>query len=730
MALEDPALAELADHFGISQEFWDWKGRHTTISPDSVRSVLAALGVDASTPEAAWAAVEDVRNRPWRRALPSCVVIEQGQYRTIPVHVIAGANADLHIRTEQGDHYPCQQINNEVPDRMVDGTWLGEATFELPRDLPLGYHRMVLHTQDREIDSSLIVTPAFLGFPREMGERRAWGYAAQLYSVRSRQSWGIGDLVDLADLQVWARTQQFADYVLVNPLHAAQPVPPMEPSPYLPSSRRYVNPLYLRPEAIPEYAGVDDATRDQIESIRADLTEDLAGEDQLKRNESWRAKLSALEVLYRVGLPQARQMAFEGFRRREGRLLRDFATWCVLFEQLGSDWHEWPEEYRRPTSPEVAAFAEEHADRVQFFEWLQWNCEHQSSVAQQAAKDAGMAIGLVQDLAVGVNKASADTWLLSDVFAQGVSVGAPPDQYNQNGQDWGQPPFRPDRLADLGYAPFRDMVAGALRHSGGLRADHIIGLFRLWWVPEGNSPKDGCYVRYDHEALIGILALEAYRAGAVVIGEDLGTVEPWVRDYLSRRGLLGTSVLWFENGEDGQPLPPEQWRRYCMASVTTHDLPPTAGYLAGDHVRLRHRLGLLTESLEDELQHARTEQEGMMRMLSDRGYLRPESDEDPVDEGADEVERRVLAMHRALVDTPSLLLNVALTDAVGDRMTQNQPGTIDEYPNWRVPLTGPDGKPMFLEDVYASERAMRLSAVMNGFDVVPAPWGRRGEAQL
>lgn len=716
MALDDPALAELADHFGISQEFWDWKGRHTTISPDSVRLILKALGIDASTEDSAWAAVAQVRDKPWRRALPACTVVEQGQPARVAVHVRAGADAHVHVRTEDGQCLPATQVDNQVPDREVDGIWLGEATFELPTTAPIGYHRLVLHTDDRVVDSSLIVTPSFVGLPRTLGERRVWGYATQIYSVRSQQSWGTGDMVDLADLSVWARTQQYADYMLINPLHAAQPVAPMEPSPYLPSSRRYINPLYLRPEAIPEYAGLDDATRAQIEAVHRRLSAALASADQLQRDVSWQHKLEALHIVYRVGLPAAREMAFDGFRRREGRALRDFATWCALFEQLGPDWRTWPEEYQRPTSPEVADFAAEHADRISFFEWLQWNCEHQVSLAHQAGRDAGMAVGLVKDLAVGVSKAGADTWMMPDVFAQGVSVGAPPDQYNQNGQDWGQPPWRPDRLAELAYAPFRDMVAAALRNAGGVRADHIIGLFRLWWVPDGASPKEGCYVRYDHEALVGILALEAYRAGALVIGEDLGTVEPWVRDYLSRRGLLGTSVLWFENDEQGQPLPPDAWREYCMASVTTHDLPPTAGYLAGDHVRLRHRLGLLTESLDDELQHARQEHESLITALRERGYLHE-------DEDTDEVERLVLGMHRFLVDTPSKVLNVALTDAVGDRLTQNQPGTIDEYPNWRVPLTSPEGTPMLLDEVYASQRAMRVSAVMNGFDVVPQAWG-------
>lgn len=713
MALDDPALAELADHFGIAQEFWDWKGRHTEISAETVVAVLRSLEVDASTPEKAREALAELRLRPWRRSLPPCTVVEQGKPGWVNVHVAAGADADLYIRLENGETAGAWQVDNGNPDREVDGRWVGEATFQLPSDLPLGYHRLVLRSQDVEVESTLIVTPSFVGLPASMNNRRIWGYATQLYSLRSEGSWGVGDLSDLADLSVWSATQQYAGYVLVNPLHAAQPVAPLEPSPYLPTSRMYVNPLYIRPEAIEEYASLDESARARIAWLRDELVEQLQGVDEVRRNQAWTAKAAALRIVHAAGLRPARRMAFDAFVRREGRQLRDFATWCALYEVHGADWRTWPAELQRPTSPQVATFGRESAETVDFYMWLQWIAETQLSSTQQAASDAGMPVGIISDLAVGVNAAGAETWMLSDVFAQGCTVGAPPDAYSQLGQDWGQPPWRPDRLADLAYAPFRQMVQGVLRHAGGLRVDHIIGLFRLWWVPQGHSAKEGTYVRYDHDALIGILALEAHRAQALVIGEDLGTVEPWVREYLGRRGLLGTSVMWFENGDDGRPLPPEQWREYAMSSVTTHDLPPTTGYLAGDHIRLRDRLGMLTESLDEELEHGRAEQQAMIDALVEHGAL------SRADAEARDVEQIVLAMHRMLTWTPSKVLNAALVDAVGDRRTQNQPGTIDEYPNWRVPLSGPDGEPMSLEDVFTSERAARLAAVLNGFAQLP-----------
>ena len=710
MALSNFFLSELAAAFGIATEFWDWKGRLTEVTDETVIAILRAMDVDASDPEKAAQALATLRARPWTRLLPPCVVMEQGTPRRVHAHVPHGAWVRLAVRLEEGGFRDVPQVEHWEPPREIDGQLIGEAAFELPGDLPLGYHRLQATTDKGQTESTLVVSPHFLGFPAAMGEKRAWGYAAQLYSVRSADSWGMGDLQDLADLTTWSATQQFASYVLVNPLHAAEPMPPLEPSPYLPASRRYVNPLYVRPESIPEFAQLDERSRSRIVALKSRLARDLANEPQIMRDVIWEAKIEALRIVFNHGLKPARRMAFNDFLRREGRGMTQFATWCALVTKLGMNWRQWPAEYQRPSSPEVADFAAKSVTDIIFFAWLQWIADNQLRAAQSAARDAGMRVGIMNDLAVGVGVESAEAWVLGNVFAQGVSVGAPPDHFNQTGQDWGQIPWRPDRLDDLSYAPFRAMVAGILRHSGGIRVDHIMGLFRLWWIPAGKSPTQGTYVRYNHEAMVGILALEAHRAGALVVGEDLGVVEPWVRTYLRDRGILGTSIAWFERDEWNQPLAPERWREYCLASVTTHDLPPTAGYLAKEHIYLQHRLGLLTESLETELEAADREQRSFIEALRQRGFL-PE--EDPT------TEEIVLAMHRSLYATPSRVLCAALTDAVGDRRTQNQPGTVDEYPNWRVPLSHPNGKPMTLEELYTDERALRLSGIMNGFTAPP-----------
>jgi len=705
----DPTLHELAEAFSIATEYWDWQGKHVTVPRHTIVAVLAALGVDGSTPEAAVAALEEQLWRPWTQMLPSFLALREHRTASVWVHVPHGDPVEVWLELETGEtREDLRQLENWTPPREIDGAWVGEASFEIPDDLPLGYHTLRARSGDQVGSMPVIITPAWLGFPARMGARRSWGWATQLYSVRSQQSWGIGDLTDLEDLAVWSATEHRADFVLVNPLHAAEPRPPMEPSPYLPTSRRFVNPMYLRVERIPEYAMTTAQQRKKIDKLCVDLKVKLARSTAIDRNRSWKAKRKALKVVFSVPRTPGRETSFIGYRSREGRGLQDFAVWSVLSEHYGPRFRDWPAELQDPRSPEVAAFAVEHAAQVDFWCWLQWQLDEQLASAQQAGLRAGMALGVMHDLAVGVSPHGADAWGLQDTYAAGITVGAPPDPYNQNGQDWSQPPWRPDQLAATAYAPFREMVSTILRHAGGIRVDHVIGLFRLWWIPQGGGPKEGTYVRYDHEAMIGILALEAHRAGALVVGEDLGTVEPWVRSYLRERGILGTSILWFEFDfeGDGAPLSPERWRELCLASVTTHDLPPTAAYLAGDHVRLRDELGVLTRSLSEELAAAAAERQAWLDKLRSLGALREHANE----------EETVQALHRFLTWTPSRLLCVALTDAVGDRKAQNQPGTIDEYPNWRVPLSGPDGDPILLEQVFSSARAAALADVVGRRD--------------
>ncbi|MFC4242574.1 4-alpha-glucanotransferase [Gryllotalpicola reticulitermitis] len=702
--MTDPVLAQLAAAYGVATEYTNWQGKHVDVPDATLSAILSAMGADASDPAAA---IEDRRLAPWRRMLPPVRVVIAGHSARIDVHVPDGAPLEAWVELETGG--PARrltQVDNWNPAQEIDGELVGEASVEIPADLPLGYHLVRASSGDRDADMRLVVTPAQLELPGHLRETPGWGFAVQLYSVQSEGSWAVGDLSDLADLAVWSATEHGADFVLANPMHAVAPTEPMTPSPYLPTTRRFTNPMYLRPERVPEFIRLKRRVRKEIDQWHEELADEVAAVDSVERDAGWRAKRAALEKIYAVPRTPARKASYRWFQRTNGRSLDDFARWCALAEVHGPDWREWPAELRDPRSLEVAHFARANRRRVDFHRWLQWLASEQLDEAQAAARRHGMALGVLNDLAVGVDPGGVDAWRLQSVYARGVTVGAPPDAYSQTGQNWSQPPWNPDALADAAYEPFREIVAGVLAHSGGVRIDHVAGLFRLWWVPAGGSAADGTYVRYDHEALVGILCLEAVRAGAVIVGEDVGVVQQSTRDYLASRGVLGTSILWFERdySGDGAPLPAEAWRTGCLGSVTTHDLPPTLSYLAGDHVELRERLGLLTRPVSEELAAARAERQSWLDVLRSRGMLGAvASDDDIVD-----------ALHRFLAQTPARLRCVSLPDATGDRRTQNQPGSVDEYPNWRVPLTDASGARVSLEDVFSSDHVARVIEAARG----------------
>jgi 4-alpha-glucanotransferase len=555
-------------------------------------------------------------------------------------------------------------------------------------------------------------------FPR----RRSWGFTVQLYSVRSRGSWGHGDLRDLADLAAWSGGELGADFVLVNPLHAAEPVAPVSPSPYLPMSRRQVSPLYLRIEDIPEYAGLGAGDRARVEALGAPLRAASRTAALIDRDAVWTAKAAALEIIRTVPLPPDRRAGLDAFLARDREAIGDWATWCAITEIHGPDWRAWPAALRDPRSAEVAALRRERADRVDFHAWLQWLAAEQAAAAQRAARQAGMTVGVIADLAVGAHPGGADAWARQDVIVTGVSVGAPPDEFNQRGQDWTLPPWHPGQLAAQAGRPLGELIATTTRNAGGVRIDHVMGLARLWWIPAGMAPGQGTYVRYDHELIGDVLCTEADRAQALAIGEDLGTVEPWLRAFLAERRVLGTSMLWFERRADGTPRRPGGWRRGCLAAVGTHDFPPAAAFLTGEQVTIRAELGLLTEPEAKERAAARADVGRWLAMLGREGLL-------PGGRAGVSPEEFTVALYAYLTRTPAMLIGVSLADAAGERRPQNMPGTVDEYPNWRIPLASADGEPVLAEDLPAHPGVRAVAqAVSRGLrpaGAMPSTRGRR-----
>jgi 4-alpha-glucanotransferase len=593
------------DRWGIQSSFMDVHQVRHNITRKTRRAILASMGV---TDHHAEAAMRTAKKAVW--------VIRQGQ--RLPIE----ARAELLL--EDG------------------GTLLVGDT--LPRDLPLGYHR--LHRPHRASETALIVTPGRCYLPKTL---RSWGWAIQLYATRSSKSWGVGDLADLRRLGEWSARELGAEVLLLNPLRASAPVLPQEPSPYFPTTRRFWNVLYLRIEEVPG------AKQPSAELRRlASAGQALNKKRHIDYDRVFHLKMRALAALW----ARFRQDPdFERYRRSQGQGLTKFATFCALAERHGRNWRRWPSGYQQPDSSQVKKFQKEEANRVRFHEWLQWLLDEQ-------VRRAGGQIGLMHDLPIGFDPGGADAWVWQDLLAKGATVGAPPDEFSADGQNWGLPPFVPYKLRAAAYDPFIETVRATLRHGRGLRIDHVMGLFRLFWIPEGMTAKQGAYVNYAVEDLLGILALESQRAGAVVVGEDLGTVEESMRKQLARYRILSYRLLWFEK------VPPSQFPELALAAVTNHDLPTVKGLWTGSDLNEQRRLALKPneEGLQEIHQHLCT-----MTRLRKKAPA------------AEVVERT----YRLLGTAPSRLLIATLDDALTVAERPNLPGTTTERPNWALALPLP-----------------------------------------
>lgn len=587
------------DPWGVESTYEDTSHRWHTTHPDTHLAILAAMGV--SGPDAPYPQPDSV------------YVVWSGQPAACPWPGV------LHLE---------------------DGTTVRVGN-RFPPDLPWGYHHLL--DERGEAARLVIVAPPKCHIPEP-----SWGWAIQLYAARSAKSWGMGDLGDLAEVGAWARSLG-ASFLLVSPLGAGSPTAPQEPSPYFPSSRRFLNPLYVRIDEVPGAEMLES----QLEPWRT-AAAGLNGRSTIDRDAILPLKSQALRFLWsRFGGCDA----FDRFCQERGTELDQFATWCALAEMHSSgDWRTWPAEYRHPASPAVQRFAHEHAGEVAYHKWVQWVLDRQLARAAET-------IELVQDLPIGVDPGGADAWAWQDLLADGCSIGAPPDSFNPAGQDWALPPFVPHRLRQAEYRPFIQTLRAALRHAAGLRIDHVMGLFRLYWIPHGFGPQRGAYVRYPSEELLAIVALESQRAGAFVVGEDLGTVEPWVRTVLAHRGVLSFRVFWFEK------TPPAAYPPLAMAALTTHDLPTVAGLWSGQDTIEQKALGVGDPAATSELR------ERVARSLA----VPPEASPAEVVEAA----------YRALGQAPCRVLLATLEDALCVAQRPNIPGTTaQQRPNWCFPLPG------------------------------------------
>ncbi|KAA8821361.1 4-alpha-glucanotransferase [Bifidobacterium vespertilionis] len=710
--LERP-LIRLAKAVGVATSYMGMSNDYHEIADDVLVSVLAALGIDASSDEAIAASLKTLLDDKHRRLVAPTVLHVEGSDSKVLVNVGVFDIPEASITLEDGTPYQ----GKVMPDSGDGSTayWMNDAfvttaSVVIPADLPIGYHTLHVKVAGRTQDATLISVPKRIELIDAMKEHRLWGWMAQIYSIRSRESWGVGDFADLGTMLSDAKTKTGADFMLINPVHAAEPVTPLTPSPYLPISRTFLNFTYIRPEAIAEYGLLGEESRARVKQLHDSVRSLNTNTDHIDRDAMWAAKMQALWIIFKAGRTPERQAAFDEYKRSRGEGLEAYATWCLAYDKWGAP-SASPSSWFVTTnkdSAEVKALRDRYPDTLDFYRWMEWIATEQLADAQGAARKAGMELGVMADMAVGVHPLGADVWWNPDRYANGATVGAPPDMFNQQGQDWSQPPLNPISLEKTGYLAYREMVHAMFAQAGALRIDHILGLFRLWWIPAGKGAKNGTYVAYDSAIMLGILALEAARAHGVVVGEDLGVVPEQVASSLASHGVLGCAVEWFEQ-MNGVFRDPRRWREMALASVDVHDMPPCAGYLQYEHVKVRAALGLLEGSVDDFQKSAEAEQRAMLRMLLNGGWISA----DCVNDVPGHLQQIIEGMYRAMTASPCKLLAAAIVDGVGETRTQNQPGTNNEYPNWRVPLADGDGNPIMVEGLFDQPRMQSLARVLN-----------------
>jgi len=626
--------AQLLQAWGVQPGYWDVDGHWREVPETTLRAVLEAMGA----------------------AIPGT---SDGVQPAPP------GNAPLFTAAQTG---PWPYLPGGTLTLETGGTIELPADGPRPDELPLGYHRF--EPAQPSSGGSPAEWPRIVAVcPSRCPEPppgRTWGWSAQLYAARSSSSWGIGDFADLRSLVDWAAANG-AGFVLLNPLNAPAPGPVPEPSPYFPSSRCFLNPLYIRVEEVP---GAGDLAEIATLAVKAKA---LNAERLIDRTSVWALKSEALEALFARFEQAGGDDRFEMYTRKRGKVLDGYTSFCALAERFGVPWQDWPAEYRHPDNPAVAESAASQGgrSRKRYHAWLQWLCEAQLASASNGGR-------LLCDLAVGVYGGGADAWFWQGAFALGMRVGAPPDDFNTKGQDWDLPPLDPWKLRAAAYEPYIETLRAVLRPAAGLRVDHVMGLFRLFWVPLGLEAAEGTYVRYPWHDMVALLRLEAARAGAYIVGEDLGTVEDHVREVLSDSGVLSYRLLWFEDER------PSEWSQQALGAVTTHDLPTIAGVWTGRDIAAQRNAGLaVNEQGWGEFKRRLCEWTG-----SDVNRPLPEVIE---------------ATYGVLGEAPCALIAAVLDDAASVEERPNMPGTIDEWPNWRLAL------PLPLEQVEQSELAAAIA---------------------
>jgi 4-alpha-glucanotransferase len=699
----DAALDELAERCGVELEFLDVHGERQHASAGTQRKILAAMGVAAADEVQVRASLDALEDAEWSRVVPVVCVVHRNK-GPAAIEIVLPADTpsiEWRIDLETGEALRGSAHVDALTllARCTHGhTQLDRRRLMIEADVPDGYHTLSLAGHDAS--TALIVSPGVCWLPPQIAEQgRSWGLAVQLYALRSRENWGIGDFGDLAQLSALLAVAG-GDVVGLNPLHSGFPDDPKHASPYSPASRLLLNVLNIDVSTVREFATSAEAQR-LVQTKEFQTLLARCREATLIRYEDVASlKLPVLHLLFDEFNRHAeadRRQAFAQFRKSQTANFQRACLFIALREHFAAsgaaaDWRQWPEEYRDPDSTAVSRFAATHENEIAEIAWLQWLADEQ--LREAAGPTQTMAVGLYRDLAVGSDPAGAETWSDPAVFATGARIGAPPDIYNPAGQDWGLPPQNPHALKTSCYRTFIEILRANMRHSGGLRIDHAMGLLRLYWVPDGNSPREGAYVGYPFEDLLGILALESQRQACLIVGEDLGTVPAGFRERMARAQVLSYRVLFFEQEpETGAFVPPAAYPRLALAVCGSHDLPTLRGWWEGNDLALKDRLDLFPDRVEAGRARERRERDRsqLLNALRDLGLLKP----------GVFVDWRTLIrpVHEFLARSSTVLAMAQLDDLTGECDPANVPGTLAEYPNWsrRVCLSLEDlrGHPVF-----------------------------------
>jgi len=697
------AVHELARLYGVADAYVDYRAQPREVSLQSQAAILAAIGVDAADEQAAAAAIHQHETVRWTRLLPPVVVVEIGQPLVVPVSVPLDLDAtwvEWRIRCEDGTRRRGVARLDKVKvleEGSAEDRSYRRHSLTLPA-LPLGYH-----TASIALDTGLIGELRLIVAPGQCYEpppitagMRAWGIAAQLYALRSPRNWGMGDFRDLREL-VRHAAPLGCGIVGLNPLHALMPANPAHISPYSPSNRQFLNVLYISAEDVPDFAECDQAReRVAAEDFQAELRR-LRATPNVDYVGVAAAKFEILKLLYasfrrnHLERGSERAQAFRTFIEMQGEPLRLHAIYDALDGHLRLQgpqywgWPSWPEDYRDPASLIVNRFARERVQDVEYFLYLQWLAAEQLHDAQTNARELGMSIGLYGDVAVGANSAGSETWSNRHLYRQGASVGAPPDALALKGQDWGIPPQDPNELRAQQYQPFIGLIRNNMRYFAALRLDHVMSLYRLWWVPRGLLSKDGTYVHYPLEDLIAIMALESERDECLVIGEDLGTVPEAMTVAMEHYRAYHYKVLLFEQDESGRFKPPDAYVPSALAVVTTHDLPTLRGWWEEGDLALRDRLDLYPSAEFKAQAHATraaARRELMLALVAEN--LWRWSPDQPLPAYSSALSR---AVHAYLALSRANIAMIQVEDLIGMGDPVNVPGTDTEYSNWQRKVT-------------------------------------------